>query len=593
MAISFLESRREQMFPKLSAAQIARLQLHSTTTSANAGEVLIEPGDAHRRMLVVLTGSLELMLPGKSGEELFVTLVAGDFTGEMSTLRGVDGFVRVRAHEDSTLLEIDEHQLRLIVQTDAEISEMFMRAFILRRMGLVSSGQSDVMLLGSQHSGDTLRLREFLTRNSYPYLHVDVETDPDARELLERFHLSTDDIPVLIGRGGRTMRNPSNHDAAGFLNMNPQIDATTVRDVVIVGAGPAGLAAAVYAASEGLDVLVIESNSPGGQAGSSSKIENYLGFPTGISGQALAGRALVQAQKFGATVGIACDVEYLDCERTPYSVRLSNDRAVLARSVIIATGAQYRKLSLENLQRFTGTGVYYAATHLEARLCQGEEIIVVGGGNSAGQAAVFLAGACRRVHVVVRAAGLADTMSQYLIRRIEDNPNITLHTRTQITALEGSDRLERVSWRTSTGAAQTHPISHVFLMAGAVPNTQWLQGCVAMDEKGFVRTGADLHTEDLAAARWPLKRSPSIFETTLPGVFAVGDVRSGSVKRIASGVGEGSVCVQFVHRALKEFSDAVSAVAANSTLTQPAREETAVANSTAERSNVAVVKPTM
>lgn len=563
MAINLFESRREQMFPKLSAAQIARLQLHGTTTSAHAGEILVEPGEAHRRMLVVLTGSLELMLPGRSGEELLVTLMPGDFTGEMSTLRGVDGFVRVRAHEDSSLLEIDERQLRVVVQTDAEISEMFMRAFILRRMGLVNSGQSEVMLLGSQHSADTLRLQEFLTRNSYPYLNVDIESDQDTRELLERFHISANEIPVVIGRGGRTIRNPSNHDIAAFLNMNPQIDATTVRDVVIVGAGPAGLAAAVYAASEGLDVLVIESNAPGGQAGSSSKIENYLGFPTGISGQALAGRALVQAQKFGATVGIACDVESLDCERTPYSVRLSSDRSVQARSVIIATGAQYRKLSLQNLQRFTGAGVYYAATHLEARLCQGEEIIVVGGGNSAGQAAVFLAAACRRVHVLVRAEGLADTMSQYLIRRIEDNSNITLHTRTQITALEGSDRLERVSWRTgASDTQQTHPIAHVFLMAGAVPNTQWLQGCVAMDEKGFVRTGSDLHADDLAAARWPLARAPSIFETSLPGVFAVGDARSGSVKRIASGVGEGSVCVQFVHRALREFAEAAASAKA-------------------------------
>ena len=373
--------------------------------------------------------------------------------------------------------------------------------------------------------------------------------------LLERFDVAVEDVPVLIGRCGRVFKNPSNHDVAEFLQMNPTIEPSTVYDLLVVGAGPAGLAAAVYAASEGLTVLVVETTAYGGQAGTSSKIENYLGFPTGISGQALAGRAFMQAQKFGANVTVACQAQRLGCERRPYSVELSDGRVVLASIVIIATGAKYRELALENLPRFIGAGVYYAATHLEAKLCEGEDIVIVGGGNSAGQAAVFLAGRCRRVHMLIRSDGLAESMSRYLIRRIEESPNITLHTRTQLTALEGNGRLERIAWRNgSSSGEQTHEIGHVFLMTGAEPNTKWLQGCVALDDKDFVRTGPELLAEDLTAARWPLPRAPYLLETSLPGVFAVGDVRSGSVKRIASAVGEGSICVQFVHRALREIS---------------------------------------
>ncbi|HTS52524.1 MAG TPA: FAD-dependent oxidoreductase, partial [Burkholderiales bacterium] len=482
-------------------------------------------------------------------------LLPGDFTGEMSTLRGVAGFVRVRVREGGAVLAIDEENLRNVVQTDAELSEILMRAFILRRMGLLSSGNSDAMLLGSRHSADTLRLREFLTRNAYPYVGLDIDSDPGVQAVLDRFHITADDIPVVIGRCGRVFKNPSLRDLAEFLQMNPTTDDSVVRDLVVVGAGPAGLAAAVYAASEGLDVLVVEATAPGGQAGTSSRIENYLGFPTGVSGQALAGRALVQAQKFGANVNVACVAQRLLCDRRPYALELSDGRVVQAGSVIIATGAKYREPSLENLSRFIGTGVYYAATHLEAKLCQDEEVVIVGGGNSAGQAAVFLAGGCRHVHVLVRSDGLADSMSRYLIRRIEESPNITLHTRTQLTALEGNERLEKVAWRSAgSDGPEARDIEHVFLMTGAEPNTRWLQGCVALDDKEFVRTGSELNAQDLAAARWPLPRAPYLLETSLPGVFAVGDVRSGSVKRIASAVGEGSICVQFVHRALREIS---------------------------------------
>ena len=320
---------------------------------------------------------------------------------------------------------------------------------------------------------------------------------------------------------------------------------------MIVGAGPAGLAAAVYGASEGLDVLVLESGSPGGQAGSSSRIENYLGFPTGISGLDLTARAYAQAQKFGAQIMIAKGATGLACDRQPYGVQMDGGPGIAARAVIIATGAAYRKPPLENLSQFEGAGVYYIATSMEAQLCLGEEVIVVGGGNSAGQAAVFLAQTATRVHMLVRGGGLADTMSRYLIRRIEDNPAISLHTQTEIVALEGDWHLERVRWRTRDGNVETHPVRHVFLMTGAVPNTRWLGGCLALDDKGFIKTGPDLSQADLSSAGWPLTRPPYLLETSRPGVFAVGDVRSGNIKRCASAVGEGAIAVAFVHQVLQ------------------------------------------
>jgi thioredoxin reductase (NADPH) len=338
---------------------------------------------------------------------------------------------------------------------------------------------------------------------------------------------------------------------AEALGLNRPLDQSRIHDVLIVGAGPGGLAAAVYAASEGLDVLTVETSAPGGQAGSSSKIENYLGFPTGISGQALAGRAYAQAQKFGAELLIAQGAMRLDCDHTPYAINLTDGRRVLARSIVIASGARYRKPPLDQLARFEGMGVYYGATRMEAQLCGDDEVIVVGGGNSAGQAAVFLAENAKHVHVLVRSSGLADSMSRYLIRRIEDSPKITLRAYTEIEALEGVESVERVRFRDNkTGAVETRPIRHVFLMTGADPNTSWLEGCVALDDKGFVKTGVDLHASDLV--HWSAARSPLMFETSIPRVFAVGDVRSGSVKRVASAVGEGSVCVQLVHRVLAE-----------------------------------------
>jgi thioredoxin reductase (NADPH) len=408
------------------------------------------------------------------------------------------------------------------------------------------------VLVGSNHSSDTLRIKEFLTRNVHPYTFIDPDRDPGVQELLDRFKFEITDIPVLICRGNAVLRNPSNREIADCLGFNEAIDQAHVRDLVVVGAGPAGLAAAVYASSEGLDVLVVEANSPGGQAGSSSRIENYLGFPSGISGQELTARAFTQAQKFGAEVMIAEGATRLDCTRKSYTIEVDNGPRVPARTVVIATGAEYRKLPLENIGQFEGVGVYYGATFVESQLCEGEEVVVVGGGNSAGQAAVFLAQTARKVHLLVRSRGLAESMSRYLIRRIEESPAIELRTCTEITALEGDDRLQRVQWRKDHEPSETHEIRHVFVMTGAAPSTGWLSGCLALDARGFIKTGTDLSREELSAAKWPLARPPYLLETSRPGVFAVGDVRAGNIKRVASAVGEGSIAISFVHQALQE-----------------------------------------
>jgi thioredoxin reductase (NADPH) len=451
------------------------------------------------------------------------------------------------------VIELDHQSLLNLVQTDAELGEIIMRAFILRRVELIAHGIGDVVLVGSNHSPGTLRVREFLTRNGHPYSYIDLDRDSGVQDLLDQFQISEADVPVLICRGETVLRNPTNQQIAECLGFNESIDESQLRDLVIIGAGPSGLAAAVYGASEGLDVLVLESDAPGGQAGSSSKIENYLGFPTGISGQELAARAYTQAQKFGAHLMVAKGATRLTCQRRPYAIEIAGGPRVPARTVVIATGAEYRRLGLENLAQFEGLGVYYGATFIEAQLCGGEEVIVIGGGNSAGQAAVFLSQTARRVHMLVRSGGLAETMSRYLIRRIEDSPTITLHTHTEVTVLAGNGHLESVTWHNRRdGTTETHNIRHIFCMTGAVPSTGWLAGCVAVDDKGFIKTGPALSSEDLTAAKWPLARRPYLLETSLPGVFAVGDVRGGNIKRVASAVGEGSIAVAFVHQVLHE-----------------------------------------
>ena len=548
-----LEAPADHMFPILTPAQQARIAAHGRVRQVPAGETLVEADDHGKEFFVVIKGHLNILRTSGDTEEVAAVVPAGSFTGEVNTLSGRRGLVRIRAGEPSEVIEIDREHLLSLVQADSELSDILIQAFILRRLELIARGIGDVVLIGSIHSMGTLRIKEFLTRNYYPYPYIDLDRDADVQDLLDRFHVAITELPVLICRGKSVLRNPDNQEIADCLGFNEGLDQTHVRDLIIVGAGPAGLAAAVYGASEGLDVLVLESNSPGGQAGSSSKIENYLGFPTGISGQDLAGRAYTQAQKFGAQVLIANDARGLSCDRRPYAIETDNGQRVPARTVVIATGAQYRKLPLENLSQFEGAGVYYGATHLEAQLCGGDEVIVVGGGNSAGQAAVFLAQTAKRVLMLVRSSGLTASMSRYLIRRIEESPAIVLRTNTEITALEGSDHLERVSWRDNqSGTIETHDIGYVFSMTGAVPNSSWLKGCVALDAQGFIKTGSDLSPEDLAGARWPLTRTPYLLETNLPGVFAVGDVRGGNIKRVASAVGEGSIAVSFVHQVLSE-----------------------------------------
>ncbi len=548
-----LTARAEHAFPTLTPAQVDRIAAHGHPRPVRGGEVLVEQGDSAVPFFVVTAGRLEIVRPSGATETLVAVHGPGQFTGETNMLSGRRALVQARATEPGEVIELDREQLLALVQTDSELGEILMRAFILRRVELIAHGISDVVLLGSDHCAATLRVREFLTRNGHPYAYVDLDRDSGVQELLDRFKVAHEDVPVLICRGELVLRNPTNLEIAECLGFNAAIDQAQVRDLVIVGAGPAGLAAAVYGASEGLDVLVLESNAPGGQAGASSKIENYLGFPTGISGQDLAARAYNQAQKFGAQVIIAQGARKLTCDRRPYALEIDNGPQVPARTVILATGAEYRRLGLPNLSQFEGAGVYYGATFMEAQLCEGEEVVVVGGGNSAGQAAVFLARTARRVHMLVRSQGLAESMSRYLIRRIETSPMITLRTRTEVSGLEGDYHLERVRFRDAeTGSEETHAIRHLFVMTGAAPSTDWLEGCIALDAKGFIKTGPDLTPEDLAAAEWPLARPPHLLETSLPGVFAVGDVRGGNVKRVASAVGEGSIAVAFVHRVLRE-----------------------------------------
>jgi thioredoxin reductase (NADPH) len=538
-----------EAFPPLTEAQIARIARFAQKREFRDGESLWEAGDRNRPLYVVLQGEVEI----RSGDDHVVTVhTPGAFTGDVDLLSGRPVVVRARAKGPVRALELPADKLRAMVQNDAELSEIFLRAFMMRRVILMKQGGGNIVVIGSRHCAGTLALREFLTRNSQPYHYLELEADPSVQDTLDRLQVTVDDIPVFICRGTVVLRKPTIEQVASCLGLDGRLNELLVRDLVVIGAGPAGLSTAVYAASEGLDVLVIETRSPGGQAGSSSRIENYLGFPLGIAGLDLASKAFTQAEKFGAEFAVARTALRLDCGR-PYRVDLGAGSAVQARAIVIASGVRYRKPDIPNLSQFEGVGVYYGATPMEGALCRGEDVIVVGGGNSAGQAAVFLSETSRHVTVMVRGPGLAASMSRYLIRRIEETPNITLRTNTRIVAMEGTvTGLQRVTWRDGGGASTTADIRHVFLMTGADPNTAWLQSCVVTDDKGYVKTGSDLDAVSLGEASWPFTRPPFLFETSRPGVFAIGDVRAGSVKRVAAAVGEGAVCVQLVHKALAE-----------------------------------------
>lgn len=532
-------AREAQTFPQLSPEMSERITAYGTEERLPGGTLIFERGQRSVDFFFVLEGAVEIFETADEGApHVFTVHGERQFTGELDLFNDRQILVSGRTRGDSRVVRVKRGDFRRMVSNEPDIGEIIMRAFILRRVGLIKHAQGGVVLIGAGHAADTLRIQGFLTRNGYPHRLLDIDVDPDARGFLDCFHLTPDQLPVVISPGERVQRNPSNSALADDLGLSETVDPAHAYDVAVVGAGPAGLASAVYAASEGLETLVLEALAPGGQAGTSSRIENYLGFPTGISGQALAGRAQVQAQKFGARLLISRPVIGIDCEHSPYRLRLEDGRTVSARAVVIATGARYRKLDVPDLARFEGQGIHYAATAMESNLCTGEEVIVVGGGNSAGQAAVFLSRTVAKVHLLVRASGLAATMSDYLVQRIQSSPRIELHTRTEITALAGSRFLEEVTWvYRPTGEATTRRIGNIFVMIGAEPNTEWLNGCLELDAKGFVRTGQDARGRPLA----------SPYATTRPGIYAVGDVRSGSVKRVASGVGEGSVVVQAIH----------------------------------------------
>jgi thioredoxin reductase (NADPH) len=538
--------------PILTASQIDRVRAFAKPRLVVAGEVLYDPNDDTPPVFVVISGEIKILAIGGGEERTVTKYSAGQFSGELLMISGRRSIYRCQVTETGDLLELSARDLRTLIGKDAELSDVFMKAFLARRLSLRDAGSGNVVVLGSRYSANTLALREFLTRDGHPFTYFDLDTDPVAQDLLDRFGVSTEDIPVVICNNVLVLRNPTPNEVAESLGFNCNIDDSQVRDVIVVGAGPAGLAAAVYAASEGLDVLVVEKGAPGGQAGSSSKIENYLGFPTGLSGHELADRAIAQSEKFGAQIMVANPVKRLNCDQRPYRVTLNDGQEIPARSIVLATGAQYNKPSLPNLDIYAGRGIYYNATFMEAQLCGGEEVIVIGGGNSAGQAAVFLAQKTAGVRMLVRSKSVADTMSRYLIQRIEENPLIEMHHSSELTSLEGEGHLEQVSWiDKESGKSSTFPIRHMFVMAGASPETSWLAGCLALDNKGFVLTGRDLETATPPVA-WPLSRPPYMLETSLPGVFVVGDARSGNVKRVASAVGEGSIVVHMVHRALAE-----------------------------------------
>jgi thioredoxin reductase (NADPH) len=534
--------RQAQTFPELTGEQVERIKGYGSVEELPKGALLFTRGERGADFFVVLEGTIEILDAGTEGDEEVITVHGpGQFTGELDLFNSREILVSGRTGADARILRLPRPAFRRLIEAETDIAEMIVRALTLRRVGLMKYGQGGIVLIGSAHDGDTLHIQRFLTRNGYPHRMVDVEGD--AEGLLDQHKLSPADLPALVLPDRPPLKKPSIAALADVLGLTERVDPGRTFDLTVVGAGPAGLAAAVYGASEGLDTLVIEALAPGGQAGTSSKIENYLGFPTGISGQALAGRAQIQAQKFGAHLAVSRNAAAIRCDRQPYVVELEDGQTIATRGIVIATGASYRTLDVPNYEKFEGHGIHYAATWIESNLCSNEEVVVVGGGNSAGQAAMFLSRQAAHVHMLVRGEGLSATMSDYLVQRIEASAKITLHPHTEITALEGERLLGRVTWTNKeTGESESKAVSNLFVMIGAVPNTAWLQGCIPLDRGGFIVTGRDEAGMALS----------SPYATDRPGIFAVGDVRSRSTKRVASAVGEGSVVVQAVHAFLSD-----------------------------------------
>jgi len=567
-ASAIVEHRREQIFPVLTAAQIETARrFGGATQHFKAGQIVYALDESHAPAFLVLEGSIEVVRrDGLGHESVITTHQAGQVSGEIGQLAGNPTLAEGRAGpQGCAAVPFNASQLRALLIGSAEIGELLMRAYILRRVALFDSG-AGIVLLGAENSPHSLRLQNFLRRNGAPYTVLDPNVDAEAAQFIARLEIPESDLPLAISPDGTLLRHPTEAQLAQRVGLLPKLDPERTFDVAIVGAGPAGLAVAVYAASEGLSVLVLDSRAFGGQAGASARIENYLGFPTGISGQALMGRAFTQAEKFGAIIAIPAEVKTLQCRddrvvnwrtlpparQTAKNLQLTDGQSVRATTVVIATGVRYRRPALPELNDFEGRGLHYWASPIEAKLCTETEIVLVGAGNSAGQAVVFLASQVAKVHMLVRGPGLAASMSRYLIDRLQALPNLEMHTDTELTRLlgdEGGD-LRAVRWRNRrTHEEVERPIRHVFLFIGADPNADWLKDCgVVTDEKGFVLTGADLTLADLRLESWSeCQRRPAPLETSQPGIFAIGDVRAGSVKRVASAVGEGAAAVSQVH----------------------------------------------
>ncbi len=554
-APSTMDSRWEQMFPVLDAIEIQRLRRFGQPRSYGPGEALIKAGEAGHGLAVILAGTVQITQRDSERRTPIATHEAGAFMGEIAQLSGRPSLVDAYAEGPVEVLIIPPERLRAVLVAEAELGERIMRALILRRVQLIERGAGGPIIVGPAAHGDVLRLDSFLSRNGHPHQSLDPDTDPDARALVERFDVDPGELPIVLCPGGQLLRNPGETELARCLGLVSAIDPDRLYDVAVVGAGPAGLATAVYAASEGLSVLVLDCRAFGGQAGASARIENYLGFPTGVTGMALMARAYTQAQKFGAEMAIPDEAVGLECNHAtgegPFTLRLFNGERVRARAVVIASGARYRRLDVENLERFEASSVHYWASPLEGKLCAGQEVALVGAGNSAGQAVVYLASRAAKVWLLVRGRDLASSMSRYLVDRIEGLSNVEIVTQAQVTGLEGEgNMLDGVRWRLASGEEVRRPIRHLFLFIGAAPNTGWLsQSPVALDPQGFIRTGAGIA---------PDKR---LLETSLPGVFAIGDVRSGSVKRVASAVGEGAQVVAALHDYLAETGHEVPVTA--------------------------------
>lgn len=535
-------------FPVLSGRDLTRLVARGHPRDIKPGDVLFAQGDRNFCFYVILEGAVEIIEHATDTPHVVTTHRAGQFTGDIDTLTGRVALVTARVVEQGKVAMLSTAELRKAIDEMPEVGDIIIKAFLTRRRMLVDAGFVGVTMIGSRFSPASHRLRDFAVRNLVPIRWMDLDSDVQAEEMLRTLGVSAADTPIVIGSRGQVHRNPSLEQFARCAGLVVTLDAEHVYDLVVVGAGPAGLAASVYAASEGLDVLTADTVAAGGQAGTSARIENYLGFPTGISGRELTQNALIQAQRFGAHITVPCTIKSLGLDGGDRVVTLADNTRIRTRCVLVASGVEYRKLDVPRFEDFDSAGIYYAATEMEAKMCGGEEVIVVGAGNSAGQAVVNLARHARRVHLVVRGSDLGASMSRYLVDRIESMDNVTVRLNTNVTGLEGDGRLSGVHIKRKDGTEETIRTSALFLFIGADPNTSWLRGCVELDKKGFVLTGIQLAPDTARLEQWTaLGRAPFLLETTLPGVFAAGDVRSGSVKRVASAVGDGAMAVSFVH----------------------------------------------